>query len=224
MKSTAHDKKSKSFTERVLDVRARSNPGLPKVYAKHLLRDVTAVRGESKDEDKVIVPDDPDTPLIIKIIPSSLKLPIVIKEEVKEEVEGEEIGVEEGTEEIQKAEEIQEVDNDDDTSEDETILDEEDKVNKPEVFNAIGMLQESNKQQLPAYNHLVEAIPSMTDTEVRRWPRQYPNQTLVCCTVCLKCMINMVTSIFVTCWLLGSISLSSLLLIVPNHHRGLIHC
>ena len=86
MRSTAHGKKSKSFTEHVLDVTARSNPRLPNIYVEHLLRDVTAVRKETEGEDEVIVPDDHDIPLIIKIILSGLKLLTIVKEEVKDEV------------------------------------------------------------------------------------------------------------------------------------------
>ena len=34
-----------------------------------------------------MIPDDPDTPLIIKILSSSLKLPLSIKTEIKEDVD-----------------------------------------------------------------------------------------------------------------------------------------
>lgn len=63
---------------------------------------------------------------------------------------------------------------DDDTSVEEIILDEEDSVNKPEVLKAVKMLQESSKQQLLAYNHLIGAIPSMTDTEMRKVAKTVP--------------------------------------------------
>ena len=61
-----------------------------------------------------------------------------------------------------------------DTSEDEVVLDGEDTVDRPEVIKAVEMLQESSKQQLAAYNHLVEAISSMTDTEVRKVTKTVP--------------------------------------------------
>ena len=98
-KSVTHGKRSKGFIERVLDVTSRSNLGLPKVFAEHLMQDGTAARGK-QGEDELVIPEDPDTPLIIKIIPSSLKLLTIIKQEVKEEVEGEEGKEKEGTEEI----------------------------------------------------------------------------------------------------------------------------
>ena len=77
----------------------------------------------------------------------------------------------EGTEEIH--EEEVEVDNDN-TSKDEVILDEEDRVDRPEVLKAIEILQESGKQQLAAYNHLAGAIPSMTNTEVKKVAKTIP--------------------------------------------------
>ena len=54
------------------------------------------------------------------------------------------------------------------------ILDEEDTVDRSEVIKAVEMLQESSKQQLVAYNHLVNAIPLMTDTEVRKVTKTVP--------------------------------------------------
>ena len=86
--ATACGKRLKSFMDRVLNVTAQSNPGIPKEYAEHLMRDMTKISdvfGEGKSSSTI--PDDPDTPLIIKILPSSLKLPLLIKTEIKEEVE-----------------------------------------------------------------------------------------------------------------------------------------
>ena len=46
---------------------------------------ISDVVGEG--ESSSTIPDDPDTPLIIKILPSSLKLSLSIKTEIKEEDE-----------------------------------------------------------------------------------------------------------------------------------------
>ena len=93
--------------------------------------------------------EDPDAPLIVKMIPSMLKLPTIVKLELKEGEESTEKGEEEdGMEEVME----------EDMSEDAVVLDEEDTVDRPEVLKAVEMLQESSKQQLAAYNHLVEAI------------------------------------------------------------------
>ena len=48
--------------------------------------DVSAVSGEQskQGEDELVVPEDSDAPLIIKIIPSTLKLPTIVKQELKE--------------------------------------------------------------------------------------------------------------------------------------------
>ena len=68
------------------------------------------------------MPDDPDAPLIIKIIPSTLKFPTIVKQELKEAEESEEKGKEEeGIEESQEqSKEVVE----EDTSEEEVVLDE----------------------------------------------------------------------------------------------------
>ena len=101
VRSTAHGKRLKSFMDRVLDVTAQSNPGIPKEYAEHLMRDMTKILEDvvGEGESSSIIPDDPDTPLIIKILPSSLKLPLLIKTEIKEEVETAEEKDEENEEE-----------------------------------------------------------------------------------------------------------------------------
>ena len=80
--STARGKRLKSFMDRVLNVTAQSNPGIPKEYAEHLMRDMTKISedvfGEGKSSSTI--PDDPDTPLIIKILPSSLKLKKMLRQ------------------------------------------------------------------------------------------------------------------------------------------------
>ena len=50
------------------------------------MHDIAAVSDEQskQGEDELIVPDDPDAPLIIKIIPSTLKLPTIVKQELTE--------------------------------------------------------------------------------------------------------------------------------------------
>ena len=40
-------------------------------------------------------------------------------------------------------------------------------INWPELLEAVKMLQDSSKKQLEAYNHIVDAILSMADTEVK---------------------------------------------------------
>ena len=47
-------------------------------------------------------------------------------------------------------------------------------VNKLEALKAVEMLQKSSKQQLTAYNHLVDLIPSMTDTEIKKVAKTVP--------------------------------------------------
>ena len=49
----------------------------------------------------------------------------------------------------------------------EILLDEAEKINRPEVMKAINMLKEGSQKQLEAYNHLVEAVPMMLDSEVK---------------------------------------------------------
>ena len=50
IKSKAHGKQSKDFTERVQCVTSISNPGLPKVFAEQLMHDVAAVSGEQSKQ------------------------------------------------------------------------------------------------------------------------------------------------------------------------------
>ena len=48
------------------DVRTQSNPGIPKEYAEHLMRDMTKILEDvGEGESATMIPDDPDTPLII---------------------------------------------------------------------------------------------------------------------------------------------------------------
>ena len=86
VRSTACGKRPNSFMDRVLNVTAQSNPGIPKEYAEHLMRDMAKILEDvvGEGESSSTIPDDPDTPLIIKILPSSLKLPLLIKTEIKE--------------------------------------------------------------------------------------------------------------------------------------------
>ena len=53
-------------------------------------------------------------------------------------------------------------------------LDESKKIDHPEVLKAIEMLKEGNKKQLEVYNHLVEAVPAMTDSEVKEVMKAVP--------------------------------------------------
>ena len=130
VKNVAHGKRSKGFT---VGSDREKQSRTAQIYAEHLLWDMTAVTGKtSTREDEVQIPDDPDVPLIIMIIPSSLKLPVIVKEEAKSE------GGEEGTEE-----KIEEMGNEGESSEDEISLDAEDKVNQPEVANSLKIVKEA---------------------------------------------------------------------------------
>ena len=48
IKSPAHGKWSKDFADRVRGITSRSTPGLPKVFAEHLMYDIAAVSGEQR--------------------------------------------------------------------------------------------------------------------------------------------------------------------------------
>ena len=90
------------------------------------MHDITAVSDEQskQGEYELIVPDGPDAPLIIKIIPFILKLPTIVKQESKEGEESaekdeeKEEGIEESHEEVVK----------EDTNKDEVVLDDEDTI------------------------------------------------------------------------------------------------
>ena len=149
VRSTARGKKTKDLIERVLDVTSKANPGIPDSFATHLMHNIeNEAEGEAEGEGSdVQIPDDPDVPLIIKIVPSSLKLPVVVKKEVDTEE------FEESAEPEMKPE-ISEFDDDDyaDESIEEMNLEESEKVDRPEVLESFKMLQDSAKQQLDAYN------------------------------------------------------------------------
>ena len=107
------------------------------------MRDMTkileGVVGEG--EDSSTIPDDPDTPLIIKILPSSLKLPLSIKTEIKEEVETAEEKQEETETEAVGEEPVKS-----DSDIEEILLDEAEKIDRPEVMKAINMLKEGKSE------------------------------------------------------------------------------
>ena len=168
VRSTACGKRPTSFMDRVLNVTAQSNPGILKEYAEHLMRDMTKILEDvvGEGESSSTIPDDPDTPLIIKILLSSLKLPLSIKTEIKEEVETAEEKDEEKQEETETVVEEEEPVKSDSGIE-EISLDEAEKINRPEVMKVIDMLKEGSQKQLEAYNHLVEAVPMMSDSEVK---------------------------------------------------------
>ena len=83
------------------------------------------------------------------------------------------------------------------------------------------MLQESSKQQLVAYNHLVEAILSMTDTEVRKVTKIVP-----------KPDIGVPHNVLQTFDKYGDVNfrhmldafLSNLQLAIQTHHKFQGHC
>ena len=56
----------------------------------------------------------------------------------------------------------------------EISLDEAEKINRPEVMKVIDMLKEGSQKQLEAYNHVVEAVPMMLDSEVKEVMKSVP--------------------------------------------------
>ena len=116
-----------------------------------------------------MIPGDPDTPLIIKILPSSLKLPLSIKTEIKEVDTAEEKQEETEKEAVEEEEMVKS-----DSDIEEISLDEAEKVDRPEVMKVINMLKEGSQKQLEAYNHLVEAVPMMMDSEVKELMKAVP--------------------------------------------------
>ena len=56
----------------------------------------------------------------------------------------------------------------------EILLDETEKVDRPEVMKVINMLKEGSQKQLEAYNHLVKAVPMMMDSEVKEVIKAVP--------------------------------------------------
>ena len=113
------------------------------------MRDMTKFLEDVVGKSSSTIPDDPDTLLIIKILPSSLKLPLSIKSEIKEEVDTAEEKQEEPKKEAVEEKEM--VKSDSDTEE--ISLDEAEKIDRPEVMKAINMLKEGSQKQLEAYNH-----------------------------------------------------------------------
>ena len=80
VRSTARGKNTKGFIERVLDITEHSNPDLPKEFAEHLMCDISKLSEDiDVGESSSAIPEDPDAPLIIKILPSLLKLLIEVK-------------------------------------------------------------------------------------------------------------------------------------------------
>ena len=142
------------------------------------MRDMTKILEDvvGKGKGSSTIPDDPDTPLIIKILLSSLKLPLLIKTEIKEvetaEERAEEKPEEAETEEVEEEELVELVESDSDIEE--ILLDEAEKIDRPEVLKVINMLKEGSQKQLEAYNHLVEAVPMMKDTEVKEVMKSVP--------------------------------------------------
>ena len=118
--------------DRVLDVTAQSYPGIPKEYAKHLMRDMTKISEDVVGEGKSssTIPDDPDALLIIKILLSSSKLPLSIKTEIREERDT----AEEKQEETEQ-EAVEEGMIESDSDIEEILLDETEKIDRPEVIN-----------------------------------------------------------------------------------------
>ena len=74
--------------------------------------------------------------------------------------------------ETEAVEEEEPVEGDSDIEE--ISLDEAEKINRPEVMKAINMLKEGSQKQLKAYNHLVEAVPMMSDSDVKEVMKSVP--------------------------------------------------
>lgn len=91
-----------------------------------------------------------------------MKLPFLVKKEVKTE---EEEATEDRTEELESPGEVEV---EDISSKDVLLIEAEDEVNHPEVVKSLKMLKEATQGHLKAYNKLIEAIPSLTNTEVKK--------------------------------------------------------
>ena len=92
-----------------------------------------------------------------------------IKTEIKEVDTAEEKQEETEKEAVEEEEMVKS-----DSDIEEISLDEAEKVDRPEVMKVINMLKEGSQKQLEAYNHLVEAVPMMMDSEVKELMKAVP--------------------------------------------------